>query len=101
VCAGKRDEDFIPTPTMLSVSASKPYPELHQEFNELQFYTCVRDLMTMAGYASFSWRDLHCPTPKRLRYQLSAIINLAKYREEQLRVYAELNEPVCLSIFVF
>ena len=50
--------------------------------------------MTMAGYASFSWRDLHCPTPKRLRYQLSAIINLAKYREEQLRVYAELNEPV-------
>jgi hypothetical protein len=84
---------------MVSVAATRPYPELHQEFNELQFYICVRDLMTMAGYASFSWRDLHCPTPKRLRYQLSAIINLAKYREEQLRVYAELNEPVCKSIF--
>jgi kinetochore protein Nuf2 len=78
---------------MIEVASTQPYPELHQEFNELQFYTCLRDLMTMAGYASFSWRDIHCPTPKRLRYQLSAIINLAKYREEQLRVYAELNEP--------
>ena len=78
---------------MIEVASMQPYPELHQEFNELQFYTCLRDLMTMAGYASFSWRDIHCPTSKRLRYQLSAIINLAKYREEQLRVYAELNEP--------
>lgn len=93
VCAGKREEDFLPTPTMLEAASMQPYPELHQEFNEMQFYTCLRDLMTMAGYASFSWRDIHCPTPKRLRYQLSAIINLAKYREEQLRVYAELNEP--------
>ena len=93
VCAGKREEDFLPTPTMLEAASMQPYPELHQEFNEFQFYICLRDLMTMAGYATFSWRDIHCPTPKRLRYQLSAIINLAKYREEQLRVYAELNEP--------
>jgi Nuf2 family len=94
VCAGKREEDFTPSSTMIATAATKPFPELHQEFTELQFFTNLRDLMTTAGYASFSWRDLHCPTTKRLRYQLSAIINLAKYREEQLRVYAELNEPV-------
>ena len=85
---------------MIEMAASKPYPELHQEFSELQFYTCLRDLLTLSGYASFSWRDIHCPTAKRLRYQLSAIINLAKYREDQLRVYAELNEPVRTRIYI-
>ena len=79
---------------MLAKAATLPFPELHQDFTEMQFYTCLRDLMTCAGYATFSWRDLHVPTPKRLRYQLSAIINLAKFREEQLKVYQELNEPV-------
>jgi hypothetical protein len=79
---------------MLAKAATMPYPELHQDFGDLQFYTCLRDLFTDAGYDTFSWRDLHAPTPKRLRIQLSAIINMAKFREEQLQMYRELNEPV-------
>lgn len=42
----------------------------------------------------FGWKDLHAPTAKRFRCQLSAAINMAKFREDQLKLYAELNEPV-------
>jgi Nuf2 family len=50
--------------------------------------------MRIVDYPNFSLRDLHAPDAKRLRHQLSAVINFAKFREEQLKFYAELNEPV-------
>ena len=50
--------------------------------------------MEIAGYEHFSMRDLYAPDTKRLKHQLSAIINLAKHRDEQLRFYTELIEPV-------
>jgi hypothetical protein len=94
VCAGKTEEDFLPTPEMLAKAATMPYPELHQDFGELLFYTCLRGFLAGAGYDSFSFRDLYAPTTWRLRIQLSAIINLAKIREEQLQMYRELFEQV-------
>jgi Nuf2 family len=94
VCSGKTENDFGPTPEMTAKINSLPYPELHQDVSEMQFYCYLRDMLKVAGYANFSWRDLHNPTPKRLQYQLSAIFNLAKHREDQLLLYKELNEPV-------
>lgn len=102
VCTGKNEQDFVATPEMLAKAATMPYPELHQAstFNELQFYTCLRDFLAQAGYPNFSWRDLHVPTPKRLRFQLSAIINMAKFREEQLQIYQELIQPVRPFLYI-
>jgi chromosome segregation ATPase len=57
--------------------------------------------MNICGFYDFGWKDLHTPTPKRFRCQLSAAINMAKFREDQLKLYAELNEPVSVIIFLF
>jgi Nuf2 family len=73
------------------------YPDLHQpeSFTEMQFFLALRQLMEQCLYNEFSWRDLHMPTAKRLRIQLSALINLVKYLEgEQLKLFNELNGPV-------
>ncbi|KAL3914608.1 MAG: hypothetical protein SGARI_000033 [Bacillariaceae sp.] len=53
----------------------------------------MRKLMKTCGVVDFSWKDLHYPTAKRLRCQLSALINFAKFREEQLPIFNEMNEP--------
>ncbi|GAX18674.1 kinetochore protein Nuf2 [Fistulifera solaris] len=92
ICAGKTEEDFEKP---LNFSAdSVAYPDLHDgNFNEWNFFEALQQLMSVCGYYEFSWRDLYHPEPKRLRFQLSAIINLAKFRESQLQIYAELREP--------
>jgi hypothetical protein len=79
---------------MKATAETMPYASLHQDFGEVKFFRSLRECMITTGLPDFSWRDLHAPTAKRLRFQLSAVINLAKFREEQLKVYAELNEPV-------
>ena len=38
--------------------------------------------MRTCGYPDFGFKDLAMPTPKRLRRQLSALINFLKYRED-------------------
>ena len=96
VCAGKTEKDFVATQALLHkvVEQRLPYPELHQEWSELRFYTALRDMLENCGYNNFSWRDLYAPTKKRYQTQLSAILNLAKFREEQLELYGALTEPV-------
>ena len=69
------------------------YPELHDDVTDMLFFQELRSLMTLCGVLDFSWRDIHCPTSKRFRTQLSAMINMAKFRETQLEIYSELNEP--------
>ena len=84
---------------MKETAETMPYSSLHQDFGAVKFFRALRDCMMTTGLPDFSWRDLHVPTAKRLRYQLSAVINLAKFREEQLKVYAELNEPVRILLY--
>ena len=100
VCSGKTEEDFK---IEQAVNTDCDYPEVHapESYSELTFFTELRKLMDICGYYDFSWRDLYAPESKRLRLQLSAVVNLAKFRQEQLKVYAELNEPVSLFYCLF
>jgi hypothetical protein len=43
--------------------------------------------MTQVSVADFSIRDLIKPDPSRVKKILSAILNFAKFREEQLSVF--------------
>lgn len=47
--------------------------------------------MAEIGIEDFGMKDLIRPEPVRLRIVLSAIINFAKFREEQLGLMDELN----------
>jgi Nuf2 family len=91
---GKTEADLVASPNVLAKADSIPYGELHQEFSELLFYASLRDLFKAAGYNNFSWRDLHCPTPKRLQCQLSAIVNFLMFLEGQFQIYGELQSQV-------
>jgi len=48
-------------------------------------------MMTTCGIPDFGIKDIVNPNSKRLRRQLSGIINFAKFREERLQMYGELN----------
>jgi len=48
-------------------------------------------MMTTCGIPDFGIKDIVQPNSKRLRRQLSGIINFAKFREERLQMYGELN----------
>lgn len=101
-CANKRQEDFSTfPPAMRDALVELPYSDvLHppESFTELRFYTALRNFMETCGYDCFSWRDLYAPVKKRLQNQLSAVINMAKFREGQLQLYQELNEGVSFGV---
>ena len=48
-------------------------------------------MMETCGITDYSINDLTAPTAKRLRRQLSGIINFAKFREERLTLLADLT----------
>ncbi|GBF91237.1 hypothetical protein Rsub_03557 [Raphidocelis subcapitata] len=68
------------------------YPELHDEsIAARSFFAQLSRLMAVCGVKDFGMKDVHKPDPARLRRHLSAIINFAKFREEKLVAYAELQ----------
>jgi hypothetical protein len=68
------------------------YPELHEEsIPELTFFRTSSKLMNACGVYDFCLKDILTPTPKRLRRQLSAMINFAKFREERLAAFSDLS----------
>jgi kinetochore protein Nuf2 len=91
ICCGITEEDL--PKQAVSAKDHVAYPEIHDDFTDMLFFQELRQCMTTCGIYDFSWKDLHHPVSKRFRCQLSAIINMAKFREEQLKVYGELNEP--------
>jgi kinetochore protein Nuf2 len=67
------------------------YPEIHADAVQLlSFYKQVARLMWEVGIDDFGIKDMVKPEGPRLRLLLSAIINFAKFREEQLGVWEEL-----------
>lgn len=96
ICQGVADEDCekVSPKMQETLQAIAKFPTVHEDFSDVKFFLELRKFMETCGYHDFGWKDLHTPTAKRFRYQLSAVINLAKFREDQLKLYAELNEPV-------
>ncbi|KAF5831089.1 Nuf2 family-domain-containing protein [Dunaliella salina] len=68
------------------------YPELHDEsIPTNNFFRLLLKLMVASGVKDFSWRDVFKPDPLKLRRNLSAIINFAKFREEKALAFQELQ----------
>ncbi|DAZ98771.1 TPA: hypothetical protein N0F65_003987 [Lagenidium giganteum] len=68
------------------------FPELHEEsIPELTFFRTASKLMHACGVYDFCLKDIQTPTPKRVRRQLSALINFAKFREERMAAFGELS----------
>lgn len=69
------------------------FPELHDEsIPAIAFLNALNRLMLASGIKDFSLRDLYKPEAARLRRNLSAVINFAKFREEKLAAYTQLQE---------
>eukprot|EP00898_Chlorokybus_atmophyticus_P007462 jgi/Chlat1/7717/Chrsp66S07191 len=69
------------------------YPEMHDEsIGHLAFDRAVSRLMQASGVSDFTFQDIAKPDHKRLRRNLSAVINFAKFREEKLSAYQQLQE---------
>ncbi|KAG6958846.1 hypothetical protein JG687_00009137 [Phytophthora cactorum] len=65
------------------------FPELHSEsVPELTFYRTAQRLLAACGVDDFGLRDILHPTPKRVRRQLSALINFSKFRTERLAAFS-------------
>jgi len=91
ICCGITEEDLQKQKP--STDGKVAFPDIHDDFTDMLFFRELRQCMKTCGVYDFSWKDLHNPVAKRFRIQLSAVINLAKFREDKLKVYAELNEP--------
>jgi len=100
ICCGMSEEDLNKvSPKMQDILQQvAKYPQVHEDFESVKFFLEIKKCMEMCCIYDFGWKDLYTPTAKRFRIQLSAAINMAKYREDQLKLYAELNEPVSLCI---
>ncbi|KAL0042016.1 hypothetical protein WJX77_000793 [Trebouxia sp. C0004] len=72
------------------------YPELHDEsIPTLAFIKSLNRLLVAAGIKDFNMQqDLYKPDSNRLRRNLSGVINFAKFREEKLVPYTDMQESV-------
>jgi kinetochore protein Nuf2 len=90
ICIGTtREEIYQPAFAGLS---SLNYPELHDEsIPQLNNFRACSKLMEVCGISDFTIKDLMAPTAKRLRKQLSGIINFAKFRDDVMVMRNELS----------
>lgn len=59
------------------------HPDLYADaLPEAKFFCLLSTLMRTCGYHDFGFRDLAAPQARRLKRQLSALINFLKYRED-------------------
>ena len=94
------EDSLEPSESLLEeVQETTQQPHLHADFGDIFLFRQLRTLFIKAGYLSFSLSDLHAPTKKRLRVQLSALFNLGKFCEngDAVDFYGELNEQVSLK----
>lgn len=74
-------------------SACSDYPELHEDaVLEVGLFRRSVELMRVCGVGDYGLRDWFWPSSRRVRRQMSAVINFAKFREEQLAEYRVLCE---------
>lgn len=69
------------------------YPELHeQSVSTVAFLRACQRLLTTCGINDFTMEDLTKPDKKKLKRNISAVINFAKFREERLNTYVEFTQ---------
>ena len=69
------------------------YPEMHEDsIVTMQFNKALMALMRGSGIHDFTLKDIHKPEYTRTRRNLSALINFAKFREEKLTFFNEMQE---------
>jgi kinetochore protein Nuf2 len=84
--------DELQQPVFAAIDAIE-FPELHDEsIPAMAFFIKAGALLRASGVKDFSLKDVHKPDAQRLKRNLSAIINFAKFREEKLIAYTELQE---------
>jgi kinetochore protein Nuf2 len=90
LCTGVT-RDSLCTPAFAGLECLS-YEELHEDsIPELAYLRATDKMMRICGINDYGLKDITMPNSKRLRRQLSGIINFAKFREERLQMYGELN----------
>mmetsp|Transcript_21563 Transcript_21563/g.49543 ORF Transcript_21563/g.49543 Transcript_21563/m.49543 type:complete len:449 (-) Transcript_21563:184-1530(-) len=81
------------TPAFSGINELEFPQELHEDSVPMAgFLLGCHDLMTKCGIKDFTMYDVMKPEPKRLRRNLSAVINFAKFREERFSHYVTFSE---------
>ena len=89
---GSSKDQYVANESSEAVAAVE-YSEIYLDAISLvRFFRIIVRLMREVGIEDFGMRDLIKPEPHRLKIILSAVINFAKFREEQLNIYEELNK---------
>jgi len=82
-------KDELSQPDLSGLTALS-YPDLHSEsIQELSFYRAANNLMISCGVYDFTWKDVQKPTIKRLRRQISAVVNFSKFKQERMHALKE------------
>ena len=86
ILLNQRREDML-QPSFSGIDALE-YPELHEEsVPTMGFLKSCHKLLSTSGISDFALHDITKPEYKRLRRNISAIINFAKFREERLQTF--------------
>jgi kinetochore protein Nuf2 len=73
--------------------AALDYPDLHTaSISQLNSFRECGKMMELCGIYDFTMKDFMFPTAKRVRKQLSAIINFAKFRGEKQNMLDVMND---------
>ena len=96
LCGESREAMYAPE---LDAADVLEFPELYEDaIGNLKFTRRLFDLMRRCGVPDFTLRDLTKPEYTRTRRNVSAVINFAKFREEQVAKYeATQGESVAME----
>ena len=90
LCTGITEEEMS-QPAFSGLSALS-FPELHDDsVRNLNSFRACSKMMELCGVQDFTIKDFILPTSKRVRRQLSAIINFAKFRGEKHNLLMDLT----------
>ncbi|PNW87955.1 hypothetical protein CHLRE_01g008450v5 [Chlamydomonas reinhardtii] len=91
-----REELMQPKFSALSVFE---FPELHDEsIPTTNFFRHLTRLMLICGVKDFNLNDVFKPDPARLRRNLCALINFAKFRDEKVALVDELEAGLAANV---
>ena len=68
------------------------FPELHEEsIPQINSFRACQKMLEVCGIGDYTIKDFMTPNSKRLRKQLSGILNFGKFREERYTLLTELT----------